>query len=59
MCRLSTLLVPAEPYGPLDFVIRMRNCAPCNAMLLVQKTGLGYAAMATVREQSFGRRNID
>jgi len=41
----------------LDFVVRLRNFAPFNAMLLqVQKPGLSYAAPARDWEESFGRR---
>lgn len=40
----------------LDFVIRLRNFAPFNAMLLhVQKPGLSYAASARDWRQRFGR----
>ena len=41
----------------LDFVVRLRNFAPFNAMLLqVQKPGLSYAASAHDWETRFGRR---
>jgi hypothetical protein len=40
----------------LDFVVRLRNFAPSNAMLLqVQKPGLSYAASARDRSERFGR----
>lgn len=40
----------------LDFVIRLRNFAPFNAMLLqVQKPGLSYAASARDWRERFGR----
>ena len=40
----------------LDFVVRLRNFAPFNAMLLqVQKPGLAYAASANDWFQKFGR----
>src|SRR5436305_12439091 len=40
----------------LDFVIRLRNFAPFNAMLLhVQKPGLSYAASARDWHDLFGR----
>ena len=40
----------------LDFVIRLRNFAPFNAMLLqVQKPGLNYAASARDWRERFGR----
>ena len=40
----------------LDFVVRLRNFAPFNAMLLhVQKPGLTYAASAHDWEERFGR----
>lgn len=40
----------------LDFVVRLRNFAPFNAMLLqVQKPGLTYAASATDWAERFGR----
>ena len=41
----------------LEFVVRLRNFAPFNAMLLqVQKPGLSYAASARDWEARFGRR---
>ncbi|MBE7508242.1 MAG: hypothetical protein HS101_18425 [Planctomycetia bacterium] len=41
----------------LDFVVRLRNFAPFNAMLLqVQKPGLGYAASARDWLLRFGRK---
>jgi hypothetical protein len=41
----------------LDFVVRLRNFAPFNAMLLqVQKPGLSYAASARDWRERFGRR---
>jgi hypothetical protein len=41
----------------LDFVVRLRNFAPFNAMLLqVQKPGLRYAASARDWRERFGRR---
>ncbi len=41
----------------LDFVVRLRNFAPFNAMLLqVQKPGLSYAASAADWFDRFGRR---
>src|ERR1017187_10839351 len=40
----------------LDFVVRLRNFAPFNAMLLqVQKPGLSYAASAHDLRERFGR----
>ncbi|PYP84839.1 MAG: hypothetical protein DMF61_18860 [Blastocatellia bacterium AA13] len=40
----------------LDFVVRLRNFAPFNAMLLqVQKPGLSYAASARDWRERFGR----
>lgn len=40
----------------LDFVVRLRNFAPFNAMLLqIQKPGLGYAASAKDWRERFGR----
>ena len=40
----------------LDFVARMRNLAPFNAMLLqIQKPGLSYAASAKDWRENFGR----
>lgn len=41
----------------LDFVVRLRNFAPFNAMLLqVQKPGLGYAAFASDWRERFQRK---
>ena len=41
----------------LDFVVRLRNFAPFNAMLLqVQKPGLSYAASARDWRERFGRQ---
>src|SRR5215211_8912831 len=41
----------------LEFVVRLRNFAPFNAMLLqVQKPGLTYAASARDWRERFGRR---
>jgi len=44
----------------LDFVVRLRNFAPFNAMLLqVQKPGLSYAASAHDWQVRFGRQPVD
>ena len=44
----------------LDFVVRLRNFAPFNAMLLqVQKPGLRYAASARDWQVCFGRQPVD
>ncbi len=44
----------------LDFVVRMRNFAPFNAMLLqVQKPGLRYAASARDWQVRFGRQPVE
>lgn len=44
----------------LDFVVRLRNFAPFNAMLLqVQKPGLSYAASARDWRERFGRAPIE
>lgn len=44
----------------LDFVVRLRNFAPFNAMLLqVQKPGLTYAASAADWGERFGRKPKD
>ena len=44
----------------LDFVVRLRNFAPFNAMLLqVQKPGLSYAASARDWRERFGRHLKD
>jgi len=41
----------------LDFVVRLRNFAPFNAMLLqIQKPGLSYAASGYDWQERFGRR---
>jgi len=41
----------------LDFVVRLRNFAPFNAMLLqVQKPGLSYATLDRDWHERFGRR---
>jgi hypothetical protein len=60
---LDTLLTEARLYRTtadykalLDFVVRLRNFAPYNAMLLqVQKPGLTYAASAADWLKKFGR----
>ncbi len=47
----------ADYKGLLDFVVRLRNFAPFNAMLLqVQKPGLTYAASAADWRIRFGRK---
>jgi hypothetical protein len=52
--RLYTLSKDYEEL--LDFVVRLRNFAPFNAMLLqVQKPGLSYAASARAWRERFGR----
>ena len=44
----------------LDFVVRLRNFAPFNAMLLqVQKPGLRYAASARDWQVRFGRQPVE
>lgn len=44
----------------LDFVIRLRNFAPFNAMLLqVQKPGLSFAASVSDWENNFRRRPVE
>lgn len=61
---LDRLLTDSRPYTKtqdfkklLDFVARMRNLAPFNAMLLqVQKPGLHFAASAFDWEVRFGRK---
>jgi hypothetical protein len=61
---LDTLLSDSRLYHSsadykalLDFVVRLRNFAPFNAMLLqVQKPGLTYAASATEWWTRFGRK---
>lgn len=54
----SRLYTQSKDYKELlDFVIRLRNFAPFNAMLLhVQKPGLSYAASARDRRERFERR---
>lgn len=53
----SRLYTQSKDYKELlDFVIRLRNFAPFNAMLLqVQKPGLSYAASACDWRERFGR----
>jgi hypothetical protein len=53
----SRLYTKSKDYKDLlDFVIRLRNFAPFNAMLLqVQKPGLSYAASAYDWRERFGR----
>ena len=53
----SRLYTQSKAYkGLLDFVVRLRNFAPFNAMLLqVQKPGLSYAASARDWRERFGR----
>ncbi len=53
----SRLYSSSEDYKDLlDFVVRLRNFAPFNAMLLqVQKPGLSYAASARDWHHRFGR----
>ena len=54
----SQLYTQSKDYKELlDFVVRLRNVAPFNAMLLqVQKPGLSYAASARDWRDRFGRR---
>ena len=54
----SRLYTSSEDYRRLlDFVVRLRNFAPFNAMLLqVQKPGLFYAASARDWRERFGRQ---
>ena len=54
----SRLYTQSKDYKELlDFVVRLRNFAPFNAMLLqVQKPGLSYAASARDWRERFGRR---
>jgi len=54
----SRLYTKSKDYKALlDFVVRLRNFAPFNAMLLqVQKPGLSYAASARDWRDRFGRR---
>jgi len=53
----SRLYTQSKDYKDLlDFVVRLRNFAPFNAMLLqVQKPGLSYAASACDWRERFGR----
>ena len=53
----SKLYTKSEDYKELlDFVIRLRNFAPFNSMLLqVQKPGMSYAASARDWRERFGR----
>lgn len=53
----SRLYTQSKDYKELlDFVVRLRNFAPFNAMLLqVQKPGLSYAASARDWRERFGR----
>ena len=53
----SKLYTQSKDYKELlDFVVRLRNFAPFNAMLLqVQKPGLSYAASARDWRERFGR----
>ncbi|HNP64828.1 MAG TPA: ImmA/IrrE family metallo-endopeptidase [Woeseiaceae bacterium] len=53
----SRLYTKSQDYKDLlDFVVRLRNFAPFNAMLLqVQKPGLSYAASAHDWNERFGR----
>ena len=53
----SRLYTQTKDYKELlDFVVRLRNFAPFNAMLLqVQKPGLSYAASARDWRERFGR----
>src|SRR6266568_6127195 len=61
---LDQLLIDSKLYSQskdykdlLDFVVRLRNFAPFNAMLLqVQKPGLRYAASAHDWRERFGRK---
>jgi hypothetical protein len=61
---LDQLLRDSRPYKQskeyeelLDFVVRLRNFAPFNAMLLqVQKPGLAYSASACDWWERFGRK---
>src|SRR5213082_538223 len=54
----SKLYTKSEDFKDLlDFVVRLRNFAPFNAMLLqVQKPGLTYAASAADWRLRFGRK---
>src|SRR5918993_3198275 len=53
----SRLYTQTKDYKELlEFVVRLRNFAPFNAMLLqVQKPGLSYAASARDWRERFGR----
>lgn len=53
----SRLYTQSKAYNELlDFVVRLREFAPFNAMLLqVQKPGLGYPASARDWKERFGR----
>ena len=53
----SRLYTESQDYKDLlDFVVRLRNFAPFNAMLLqIQKPGLSYAASAREWWERFGR----
>lgn len=53
----SRLYTRSKDYKDLlDFVVRLRNFAPFNAMLLqIQKPGLSYAASARDWQERFGR----
>lgn len=57
----SQLYTQSKDYKELlDFVVRLRNFAPFNAMLLhVQKPGLSYAASARDWRERFGRKPKD
>lgn len=57
----SRLYTQSKDYKDLlDFVVRLRNFAPFNAMLLhVQKPGLSYAASERDWQERFGRRIND
>jgi hypothetical protein len=54
----SRLYTQSEDYRQLlDFVVRLRNFAPFNAMLLqIQKPGLSYAASARDWRDRFQRQ---
>jgi hypothetical protein len=57
----SRLYTQSKDYKKLlDFIVRLRNFAPFNAMLLqVQKPGLSYAASARDWRERFGRTPKD
>lgn len=57
----SRLYTRSEDYKDLlDFVVKLRNFAPFNAMLLqVQRPGLSYAASAHDWRERFGRKPKD